>query len=206
MRRTDLLRVAARVASILGRQDCLLVGGLAVGSYGYIRATQDVDFVVRGDLAAARKRLLAEGIAAVLVRGDPLEGDFPCVKAMLGGVRVDLLPPLVTLAWDRAVEVPLSKTTAIRVVDLEGLLRLKLKAGGPKDIVDVAALVLRHPAVAAEAAELAKAFGLAEALERWRADPRLRAEVLGTEAERALQRLANTMRDRRRQRERKARR
>jgi hypothetical protein len=184
------------VARILGQQDCLLVGGLAVGSYGYIRATKDVDFIVRGDLAAVRKRLLAQGIAAVLTQGDPFEGDFPCLKAMVGDVRVDVMPPLVALAWDRAVDVPLSKTASIRVVDLVGLLQLKLKAGGPKDIVDVAALVLRHPAVKAQATELASAFGLVDTLERWLADSRLKADVLGTKAERTLQRLADGMRTR----------
>lgn len=194
MRRADLLGVAGRVARILGPEECLLVGGLAVGSHGYIRATKDVDFVVRGDLAGVRKRLLAEGIPAVLTRGGPLAGDFPCVKAVIDDVRVDLMPPLVPLAWERAIEVPLSKTTRLRVVDLEGLFRLKLKSGGPKDLVDVAALVLRHPGIEPQATELANAFGLADALGRWLADPRLKAEMLGTKGERALQRLAERMR------------
>lgn len=196
MRRTDLLRVAGRVARILGPQECLLVGGLAVGSHGYVRATRDVDFIVRTDLAAVRARLLASGIAAVLTRGDPLEGDFPCVKAVVDDVRVDLMPPLVPLAWERAITVPLSKGASLRVVDLEDLLRLKLKAGGPKDLMDVAALVLRHPPLEPTARALAQAFDLTESLAPWLADPRLKAEIRGTKGERALKRLAGKMRAR----------
>jgi hypothetical protein len=182
------------VARILGPQECLLVGGLAVGSHGYVRATRDVDFVVRADLAAVRARLLANGIAAVLTRGDFLEGDFPCVRAIVDDVRIDLMPALVPLAWERAITVPLSKTTSLRVVDLEDLLRLKLKAGGPKDLMDVAALVLRHPPLEPSVRKLALAFGLSDALARWLADPRLRAEVRRTKGERALKRLAGRMR------------
>jgi hypothetical protein len=196
VRRTDLLRVAGRVARILGPQECLLVGGLAVGSHGYVRATRDVDFVVRADLGVVRARLLANGIAAVLTRGDPLEGAFPCVQAMVDDVRVDLIPALVPLAWERAITIPLSKTASLRVVDLEGLFRLKLKAGGPKDLMDVAALVLRHPPLEPRARKLALAFGLSDALARWLADPRLKAEMQGTKGERALKRLAGKMRAR----------
>ncbi|HLA77630.1 MAG TPA: hypothetical protein VJU18_08645 [Vicinamibacteria bacterium] len=193
MKRTDLLRVASRVAKILGPQDCLLVGGLAVGSHGYVRATKDVGFIVKGNLAEVRKRLLDEGIAAVLTKGDPLEGGFPCVKAMVGDVRVDVMPPLVPLEWERAIEVPLTRAT-VRVVDLEGLFRLKLKAGGPKDVMDVAALALRHPEFERKAREMARAFGLADSLGRWLADPRLKAEIQGATSGRALERLAEKMR------------
>ena len=200
MRRTDLLQVAGRVARILGPEECVLVGGLAVGSHGYVRATRDVDFIVKADLATVRARLLASGIAAVLTRGDQLEGGFPCVKAMVDDVRVDLMPPLVPLVWERAITVPLSKTTSLRVVNLEDLLRLKLKVGGPRDLMDVAALVLRHPPLEPTARTLALAFGLSDALARWLADRRLEAEMHGTRGDRALKRLAAKMRTRGRRR------
>ena len=197
MRRTDLLRVAGRVARILGPQECLLVGGLAVGSHGYVRATRGVDFIVRADLASVRARLLASGIAAVLTRGDPLvERGFPCVRAMVDDVRVDLMPPLVPLAWERAITVPLSKATSLQVVALEDLIRLKLKAGGPKDLMDVGALVLRHPPLDPRARKLALSFGLSDALERWLTDPRLKAEIQGAKGDRALKRLAGKVRAR----------
>jgi hypothetical protein len=194
MRRSRLLRVAGRIASILGPDECLLVGGLAVGSHGYIRGTKDVDFVVRAPLDEIRKRLLKHGIAAVVSKGDPMEGDFACLRAMVDDVRVDAMPPLVALSWERGIEVPLSKTRHLRVVDLEGLYRLKLKAGGLKDLMDVAALALRHPESEPLVKELADSFGLAERLQIWLDDPRLKEEVQGTEEDRALQRLAERMR------------
>jgi hypothetical protein len=65
------------------------------------------------------------------------------------------------------------------VVDLEGLIRLKLKAQGPKDLLDVAALTLKHPEALQIAREVAAAYRVADKLEVWLKDPRLRAEVSG---------------------------
>jgi hypothetical protein len=177
LRRTDLERVARRVVRALGKDDCVLVGGLAVGAYGYVRATKDVDFVARIPLAEARRRLRERGMPAVVRRGDPAEGDFPCVRATVDGVRVDVLPELVPIEWDQAVELRLSRGTALRVVDLDALFRLKLQARGPKDLMDVAALLLRHPGQGPRVRELATAYGVREGLDAWLEDRRLRAEM-----------------------------
>ncbi len=178
MRRADLERAASRVVRILGEADCLLVGGLAVGAHGYVRATADVDFVVRKPLAEAAKQLRAHGIEATLRRGDRLESDVPCVTGTVAGTRVDLLPPPVPLDWENAIEVPLGARGAkVRVVTLAGLIHLKLRAHGPKDLMDVAALVLAHPAQRSRALELAMSYGVAETLGVWLEDSRLRAEV-----------------------------
>jgi len=77
----------------------------------------------------------------------------------------------------------MAKGLTIQVVDLEGLIRLKLRAGGPRDVLDVAALVLRHPQHLDLARELAVAYRAADKLEIWLKDPRLKAEML--EARRA---------------------
>jgi hypothetical protein len=68
----------------------------------------------------------------------------------------------------------------LRVVDLDGLIRLKLLAQGPRDLMDVAALMLRHPERVAAAREAARSYGVLERLDQWLADPRLRAELLET--------------------------
>lgn len=177
MRRADLERVARRVAGILGEKDCVLVGGLAVGAHGYVRATRGVDFVARVPLREARDRLKKHGIDASLSHGDVLGGDFPCLHGTIGGVRFDVMPPLVPLEWDRVIELPLGKRATLRVVDLDGLIRLKLRAGGPKDLVDVAVLVLKHPEHRGRAREIAAAYRLADELDVWLADPRLRKEL-----------------------------
>src|SRR2546428_11683663 len=82
-RAPDLRRAAVHLAQLLGPEDCLLVGGMAVGAYGYVRATKDVDFVVRVKLDEVRAQLERQGIRVTSTRGDPLEGDFPCIKGLL---------------------------------------------------------------------------------------------------------------------------
>ncbi|HET7291008.1 MAG TPA: hypothetical protein VFM88_01160 [Vicinamibacteria bacterium] len=178
MRRSKLERAALRVARSLGEGNCLLVGGLAVAAHGYVRATTDVDFVTRLPLAEASALLKGHGIAAELRRGDVLEGDFPCILATVDGARVDVMPPLVALDWERAIEIPLDRGARLLVVDLAGLIRLKLRAGGPKDLMDVAALVLQHPEHLGRARELATAYRAADRLETWLKDPRMKREAL----------------------------
>lgn len=181
MRRAGLERVARRVARILGESECLLVGGLAVGAHGYVRATQDVDFVTKLALQDVQKRLSAHGIATRVTRGDVLEGD-PCLRGTLAGVRFDVMPALVPIDWERAIELPMAQRAMLRVVDLDGLIRLKLRAGGPKDLMDVAALVLRHPDYRDRARDLAVAYRVADKLDVWLEDPRLRAEMAESRA------------------------
>ncbi|HUG53719.1 MAG TPA: hypothetical protein VMR21_08960 [Vicinamibacteria bacterium] len=176
MRRRDLLRVARRVAGILG-SDGVLVGGLAVGAHGYLRATGDVDFVTRLPLKEAQTRLQAGGVPTTLQRGDPLEGGFSCLRGVLEDVRIDVMPLLVPLDWERSIEMAWTRGPRLRVVDLDGLLRLKFRAGGPKDLMDAAALALRHPDHRDKGRELAMAYGVGETFETWLGDRRLRAEI-----------------------------
>jgi hypothetical protein len=170
----DLLRVAARLGRILDVERCLLVGGLAVGGHGYVRATDDVDFVVDISLAEVRRRLAARGIEATLMRGDVLEGDFPCLRGAMDGVRFDVLTPQVPLDWADAIDVS-TKDGPLRLVGLEGLLRLKLRAQGAQDLLDVAVLVLRHPESRARALEIAGAYRVRDRLEGFLSDKRTQA-------------------------------
>ena len=180
MPKKDLARVATRVAALRDPDACLLIGGLAVGAHGYVRATDDIDFITRLTLSAVQERFRAQGIAATIVRGDVLGGDPPCVKAVVDGVRVDVLARVVPVDWDRAKELVFEdRKTRLRVVDLEGLLRLKLRAGGPQDLMDTAALVLLHPDLREKAREIALAYSVktADQLNLWLSDRRLQAQV-----------------------------
>jgi hypothetical protein len=183
-RRPDLEQVALRLVRVLGADECMLVGGLAVGAHGYVRATADVDLIVKASLESVRSRLKGDGIAASLHRGDPTEGDFPCLKGTLDGVPFDIMPPLVPLDWQRAVRVPIRPDVTLPIVDLEGLIRLKLRAQGPRDLLDVAALVRRHPEELQAARETSEAYGVADKLEVWLNDPRLEAEMPATRTRR----------------------
>jgi hypothetical protein len=93
-----------------------------------VRATADVDLLTRLPLAEAQQRLEAGGIRGGITHGDVFEGDFACLKVRCSGVRVDVLPPLVPIAWEKGIE--LRTKSRLRVVDLEGLLRLKLRPRG----------------------------------------------------------------------------
>jgi hypothetical protein len=173
----DLTKAAIRLAQILGPRDCLLVGGMAVGVHGYVRATKDVDFIARMKPADVVARLKLQGIATTLTHGDALEGDFPCVKGTLDRVPFDVMPPLVPIDWEGVLNVPMGGGVTLQVIPLDGLIRLKMRASGPRDLLDVAALVMQHPEQLDLAKELAVAYKVADKLDIWLRDPRLKAEI-----------------------------
>jgi len=172
-----LLRAAGRLLGMLGDEESAVVGGLAVSAHGYVRATRDVDILVSLPLAEARRRLAAHGVKTQLLRGDVLEGGFACLTGALGGVPFDILPPLVPLEAERTVQLDVGRIS-LRVVDFDTLARLKLKAGSPKDLWDLAILV--HPAPRRRGGVLELAAHVPEVLERLKAlleDPRAKREA-----------------------------
>jgi DNA-binding PadR family transcriptional regulator len=175
-RRADLVGAAVRLARLIGPDECVLIGGLAVGVHGFVRATDDLDFITRQPLELTRARLREAGIDARLLRGDVVDGGFPCIKGEIGGVPFDVLPPLVPIAWEDALRIDVAGGT-LGVVDLDGLLRLKFRAGGPQDLLDAARLVLRHPDTEERARELATAYRASNRFDTWRKDPRIRAQA-----------------------------
>ncbi len=181
-RHTSFLRVARRVADALGKQDCLLAGGLAVMAHGFVRATRDVDLLTRLSLSEAQARLSKGRLPTRLHRGDVLAGGFSCLKGECDGLPFDVLPELVPIHWDLAPLVETPSAGGLRVVSLEDLIALKLKAQGAKDLMDAAMLVLLHPELKAQARELATAYGGLDRFETWLNDPRIRAQA-GEEAE-----------------------
>jgi hypothetical protein len=168
--------LARRLLAAVGDPRSALAGGVAVGAHGYVRATRDVDIVVGVALPEVQRRLALQGIETTLKQGESPEGDFSCLKGQDGGVPFDLIPPLAEVAWDRTITLTLG-TGSIRVVDLGSLIALKLRAGGPRDLMDVAMLVLLHPERETEARREAQRRHLVERLESFVADPRLRAEA-----------------------------
>lgn len=198
-RRRDHLKTAAALISAIGESRCALAGGLAVWAHGYVRGTRDVDVIAAVELEEARRLLAGRGIRATLGRGDVLEGGFPCLKGEMGGVPFDVLPELVPVAWGSAIPLDVAGRR-LRVVDLATLLELKLKAGGAKDLMDVAMLVRLHPGQEERARQLSLAYRVKEDLERWLADRRVEAEAraIGA-AERAADRQRRARRRPRRQ-------
>jgi hypothetical protein len=171
------VRAARRVAEAIGTDECLLIGGLAVMAHGFVRGTRDVDLLTRLPLSQARRRLDRSGLPTRRSRGDPLEGDFPCLKGQCNGVPFDVLPQIVPVHWEAAVPVGATDAGSLRVVPLTDLLALKLKAQGAKDLMDAGILVLMHPETETRARELAIAYGSLDRLESWLRDPRARAQA-----------------------------
>lgn len=188
-RRTEFERVAVEVARTLGPAECVVVGGLAVMAHGFVRATRDVDLLTRLPLAEARRRLGEGGLETRVLKGDFFEGGFSCLQGELGGVPFDVLPQLVPIHWELATPLLGTAQAPLRVVALVDLLALKLKAQGPKDLMDAAMLVLLHPETRESTRELAVAYRVADRLDMWLADPRL-ARQAKDEAEREHRRPA----------------
>ncbi len=175
-RRTDYLKAAASLIRAIGESHCALAGGLAVWAHGYVRGTRDVDVICGVSLGDAQRLLAARGIRAALHRGDVFDGGFSCLKGETAGVPFDILPQLVSVAWESTVSLDVAGRR-LRVVPLETLLELKLKAGGPKDLMDVAMLVLLHPEQEGRARQLSVAYRVKDDLARWLEDRRVQAEA-----------------------------
>jgi hypothetical protein len=173
----DFRKVALRLVELIGDDECRLAGGLAVAVHGFVRATKDVDLVTRLPLSEVKGRLQAGKVEATLFRGDVLEGDFPCLRGVLERVPFDVLPELVPVDWETGGVVLRGRKALLRVVSIEALLAFKLKAQGPRDLMDAAMLVLLHPEAQPVALDLARSYRVADRFRIWLEDPRLARDV-----------------------------
>jgi hypothetical protein len=170
---------ADRVFDVVSRRlpeagiDCLMIGGHAVNHYGFVRATQDIDFMVAAaDEDAIRRIMLAEGFTNISAHetvvffnrpGSPLRVDF---------VKVDRTTMDRLLA--RAATVDYFEGNRVRVPQLKDLIAMKLfalKSGNParedKDFPDVVHLVIENGLdVEADLKPLCEKFGTDALYER----------------------------------------
>jgi hypothetical protein len=175
-RRVDLVAVALRLTRLLGSDDCVVIGTLAVGIHGFVRAPTRLDLMSRRPLARVRKTLREAGIKTCVRRGDVLDSGLRWVEGEIDAIPFDILPPLVPIAWEAAIRVDV-RGGALRAVDLDGLLWLKFRAGGPLDLLDAARLVMLHPEAETRAQELATAYRALDRFDIWLRDPRIRAQA-----------------------------
>jgi hypothetical protein len=167
--------VALRLAILLPDPKAL-IGALALAAHGYVRATDDIDFVSSTSPEEIQERLSTAGIASRARRRDPLEGDIrSVVSGTVDGKPFQVLSPPVPIDFSRTAVLPLTEGSRLRVVDLDTLVRLKLRAGGPQDLIDVVHLVRLHPEIEELAVSLADGYGVGEQLDEWISDPRIRA-------------------------------
>ncbi|HEX5593689.1 MAG TPA: hypothetical protein VFX35_10125 [Solirubrobacterales bacterium] len=135
--------------------DFLIIGGVAVGYHGHVRATKDVDVVPKPDddnyvrLATALRKLEAQVEGADEFREDELPDPLdPSVLAERGNWvlftrlgRLDIMQwqgekPL----WERLEASAIEDQVAglpVRMVSYEDLLSLKEDAARPEDLIDL---------------------------------------------------------------------
>jgi predicted nucleotidyltransferase len=136
----------------------VVVGGLAVNAWGYVRGTQDVDLVpdpaadnldklaallveLGGRVEVAEGRLAASAIRTFLATGDRtlVSTDLGPVDVMQG---LPQIPGFAQLDRD-AVEVDIDGTI-VRVCSLESLLAMKRASQRRRDVDDLEALEAAH--------------------------------------------------------------
>lgn len=127
--------------------DYCLIGGLALGAWGQVRATQDIDLLIMLDEAQRTSLLcILEPFGFTLdVRWTEVN---PFLKGRMtrlrhSGYPVDLLVPqdaqeAQTLSRRRSVQVG---DFSVWVCEPEDLILLKLKAGRPRDFEDVLSVI-----------------------------------------------------------------
>jgi len=127
----NALQAASENLSRLGIRHAIC-GGVAVGAYGHVRATKDVDFLV--------------GDEAFIVHGK-LVTFAPGVSWAIEGVPTDMIPlsppdkPEQNLAFmEHELDTPYN-LEGMPIVSPEALVTMKLVAHRSKDLEDVAALL-----------------------------------------------------------------
>lgn len=131
------------------RVEYILVGGVALGMHGLIRATEDVDLFVNGDadnIESLRRALRSVWDDAEIdqITSDDLAGEYPVMRygPPDGGLAIDIMTRLGTratyhdLAWQK---IDLEGVT-VRVATAQTLYDLKRDTVRPIDRADADAL------------------------------------------------------------------
>lgn len=124
-----------------------LIGGLSVSVWGLPRSTKDIDFLVSlvsmDNLCIFSETLKRKGLKPELHKGDYSDPVPYVIKSFYKGVPLDML--ITTKKWeDEAVENTIMvdfERSKIPVIAPEYLIVMKLKAGGPRDILDAKELL-----------------------------------------------------------------
>lgn len=120
-----------------------LCGGLAVAAHGLVRATQDIDFLIREESLEQAYSAAAEigfDIRGLDISFKERTVEIRRVSKIVGEdvISLDLL--LVTSAVEDVWEGRMEREfvgEAISVVSREGLIKMKRQAGRPQDLADI---------------------------------------------------------------------
>lgn len=149
----DIQKILQRLVE--GEVEFLLIGGVAVGYHGHVRATKDVDVVPAPDPENLKRlaRVLQEIEAQVEGAGDFGKGELPdpldpsalelggnwVLSTRLG--RLDVMQwigdaPLWSQLLPGAIEDRIANLP-LKIVGFEDLVKLKELAGRPEDLIDL---------------------------------------------------------------------
>lgn len=141
-----------------------LIGGLSVSVWGQPRGTRDIDLLV--SLEATEKTsafitaLKEDGFSAELYKGSITDPVPYLVRARKKDVPIDIIiatRKMENEAVANAVDIDF-KGVNIPVISPEYLIIMKLKAGGPRDLLDVKELLLSKKPDMESVISLAKRF------------------------------------------------
>ena len=127
--------------------DYCLIGGLAVAIHGIPRFTDDIDFLVHNNIvnvfSEMKGTIKSKGGTANYIKADLNDPLGDVIQLNLLDNQIDLISAKTSLdfsALTRATKEKFQDIT-IRVVSVEDLILLKLNAGGPQDLYDVAGII-----------------------------------------------------------------
>ncbi|MBI5058019.1 MAG: nucleotidyltransferase [Nitrospirae bacterium] len=148
----------------------VLIGGLSVSVWGLPRGTRDVDLLVSlestNKITAFCRALNAEGFTTELCKGGIADPVPYLIKARKKDVPIDMIIATKKLEEEAVLNAVMLdfKGVKISVISPEYLIVMKLKAGGPRDLLDVKELLQMKALDMESITNLAK---------RFRADKRL---------------------------------
>ena len=142
--RTELLKIVRCLND--ANIDYGLVGGLAVAVHGYVRATRDIEILIRHyDLAEARNALLPicyDLDAGIFKFDQGTETETQLFRvSRADGPTLDLMlvTPILDEVWNSRETVK-AYDTEIKVVSKAALIKMKELAGRYQDLADIESL------------------------------------------------------------------
>ena len=127
----------------------IIVGGYAMAFNGYVRATGDIDILVKPDRENAKKVMRAlENFGAPLqgVYEEDFQKEGTIFQIGIPPVRIDIITKIDGLSFDEAyADRKIFSTEGLRIpyISIETIIRNKEATGREKDILDVRELKKR---------------------------------------------------------------
>ena len=121
----------------------LLIGGWAVGHYGYVRATGDIDILVSSDLNNATnvvETLNDFGLVGELINADLITTKGQIIRFGVPPLRIEILTEISGVEFAEcypAKGVKVIEDIEIPLISLKHLIQNKISSGRPKDLADV---------------------------------------------------------------------